>query len=489
VFDLNNPQTLLAGGMLTGLLLAFWGKLKVVAWRVFNLFVVVVEFHGDAATPVAAWLTQNGRRLPGGTRWYFGFSDYLRPKKRTRTVLVEGLSTDAALYRVGRRFLWANYHKTESPNNYSGFDINRVTFWFFRGMFDPDRIGFAAVEAYCDRREKGDGAAGRHGVTTLTGSRKLFGYGGSGMGNPPGDVASPVGKTISIGEQPVGMHLRLVGYKREDLGQPVEAVPFVGLYYPPEIHGAVAELGHWLKSEEWYRRKGIPWRRSFLLAGPPGNGKSRLTRAVAQQFDLPVFVFDLATMDNQELDASWRGCLMSTPCIALFEDIDGVFEGRKNVLGEKSGLTFDKLLQCLSGVASSDGVFVVLTTNRPEVLDPAIGRPDGDGDSSRPGRVDRVVHMGPPDDDCRRQIIESIMGDCSDERELAQMTAALRGKSAAQVSEHAARLALERYWTGAHGRLVARELPMPVPSQAQRTAIVGVVREAHEGLTDRPTRV
>lgn len=80
--------------------------------------------------------------------------------------------------------------------------------------------------------------------------------------------------------------------------------------------------------------------------------------------------------------------------IALIEDIDGVFHGRQNVLrgesGQGSRLTFDCVLNCLSGVQTADGVFTVITTNHLELVDPALGRPMASGDASRPGRLDHL---------------------------------------------------------------------------------------------------
>ena len=73
-----------------------------------------------------------------------------------------------------------------------------------------------------------------------------------------------------------------------------------------------------------------------------------MIRGIAEDIDLPVYVFDLATLFNNELRAYWREMLTNVPCIALIEDIDAIFKGRQNIAG--GHLTFDCLLNCLDGI-------------------------------------------------------------------------------------------------------------------------------------------
>ena len=81
--------------------------------------------------------------------------------------------------------------------------------------------------------------------------------------------------------------------------------------------------------------------------------------------------------------------------MAVIEDINAMFHDWINVVGkEQQSLTFDCLLNCLDGIKKCDGLFVAITTNHLEQLNPALGCPDR-GLSSRPGRVDRALHRGP----------------------------------------------------------------------------------------------
>jgi SpoVK/Ycf46/Vps4 family AAA+-type ATPase len=126
--------------------------------------------------------------------------------------------------------------------------------------------------------------------------------------------------------------------------------------------------------------------------GPGALSARGNLRAIAEDFDLPVYVFDLATLHNDELRENWTSMLSKMPCIALIEDIDSIFDGRKTLQGH---LTFDCLLNCLDGVERSDGLLTFITTNNPEKLDPAIGGGDPNSMTTRPGRIDHVVRTGP----------------------------------------------------------------------------------------------
>jgi SpoVK/Ycf46/Vps4 family AAA+-type ATPase len=65
------------------------------------------------------------------------------------------------------------------------------------------------------------------------------------------------------------------------------------------------------------------------LAGPPGTGKSSLARGVAQQFGLPLYAVELATMTDRDLIRAWQRARNDAPAVVLIEDVDTVFEGRK----------------------------------------------------------------------------------------------------------------------------------------------------------------
>jgi SpoVK/Ycf46/Vps4 family AAA+-type ATPase len=173
-------------------------------------------------------------------------------------------------------------------------------------------------------------------------------------------------------------------------------------------------------------------------------------------FDLPVYIFDLAGMTNDDLVRSWDEMMSNTPCIALIEDIDNIFDGRQYVGSTNPNiphLTFDCLLNCISGVKQADGVFLIVTTNHLEKLDPAIGIPDTNGKSTRPGRIDKALHLGLMAEEQRLMLAKHIL---SDYPELVDETVKLgEGETAAQFQARCAHLALSKFWE--EGKVIAKD--------------------------------
>ena len=148
----------------------------------------------------------------------------------------------------------------------------------------------------------------------------------------------------------------------------------------------VEDLDEWRSSANWYHDRGIPYRRGYLLHGPPGSGKSSFIVALAGEMDYNICILSLS--DEGMTDDRLAQALSVVPqrSIVLLEDIDAAFGSRVSGLGGggnsgRSNLTFSGLLNTLDGVASSEERILFMTTNYLERLDPAL---------MRPGRVDMV---------------------------------------------------------------------------------------------------
>ncbi|GAA5851775.1 hypothetical protein JCM8547_001206 [Rhodosporidiobolus lusitaniae] len=133
---------------------------------------------------------------------------------------------------------------------------------------------------------------------------------------------------------------------------------------------------------KWYSERGIPYRRGYLLYGPPGSGKSSFIQALAGSLDYNICVLNLS--ERGLTDDKLNHLLANAPerSIVLLEDIDAAFSKRQQTgeAGFNGSVTFSGLLNALDGVASSTSQRILfLTTNHLEKLDPAL---------IRAGRVD-----------------------------------------------------------------------------------------------------
>jgi hypothetical protein len=146
--------------------------------------------------------------------------------------------------------------------------------------------------------------------------------------------------------------------------------------------------------ESWFREKQLPFRRGYLLHGPPGNGKTTAIRAMMSSRGLSAYTMRLfdKEQEDRELEELFDKALSNRPALVVFEDLDRAFPKTGET---RSGISVQQLLNCLDGVATGEGIIVVATANEPAILDPAILR--------RPGRFDRVVHFPNPSSDLRQE--------------------------------------------------------------------------------------
>ncbi|GAV27593.1 hypothetical protein PMKS-001061 [Pichia membranifaciens] len=144
------------------------------------------------------------------------------------------------------------------------------------------------------------------------------------------------------------------------------------------------DLKEFLKSGPWYHNRGIPYRRGYLLYGPPGSGKTSFIQALAGEFDYNIAIMNVGEPNLTDDRLAYLMNNIPEHTILLLEDIDAAFNNRaqSNEKGYVSGVTFSGLLNALDGVASAEEVITFMTTNHPDKLDPAL---------LRPGRIDFKV--------------------------------------------------------------------------------------------------
>ena len=190
----------------------------------------------------------------------------------------------------------------------------------------------------------------------------------------------------------------------------------------------LADINEYLhpSSPRWYANRGIPYRRGYLFAGPPGTGKSSLAWAVAGVFGLEIYCISLVEPTLTEEDLGILFTNLPRRCVVLLEDIDsaglvkrqsseaeGATKGENEAKAElektgaaigaeiakaiksastnnksrnnnnnNEGISLSGLLNAIDGVASHEGRVLVMTTNFPEKLDDAL---------IRPGRIDMRI--------------------------------------------------------------------------------------------------
>jgi chaperone BCS1 len=171
----------------------------------------------------------------------------------------------------------------------------------------------------------------------------------------------------------------------------------------------VADLNTFRASRDWYRTMGIPFRRGFLLHGPPGTGKSSLVGALAGAFEAPLYALSLTGKDFTDTDLVELLHEVAAGAFVLLEDLDAAFDGRE----AKTGVTMSGLLNAIDGAASKDGCVLFVSTNHVDRLDPAL---------CRPGRLDIRVELGYAERDQRRRLFERFFPHSTRGEEFADRT-------------------------------------------------------------------
>ncbi len=174
-----------------------------------------------------------------------------------------------------------------------------------------------------------------------------------------------------------------------------------------EAQEELQEIIEFLKDPQKFQKLGGKIPKGVLMVGPPGTGKTLLAKAVAGEANVPFF--SISGSDFVEMfvgvgasrvrDLFEQG-KKNAPCIVFIDEIDAVGRHRGAGLGgghDEREQTLNQLLVEMDGFESNDGVILVASTNRPDVLDPAL---------LRPGRFDRRVMVGRPDIKGREGILK-----------------------------------------------------------------------------------
>ena len=179
------------------------------------------------------------------------------------------------------------------------------------------------------------------------------------------------------------------GMEWAPLGDPRKKRPLGSVILDEGVKEAVvADVQDFLQRQQWYVERGIPYRRGYLLFGPPGSGKTSFIQALAGEFDFSVAMINLSEMGMTDDKLAYLLTKLPKRSILLLEDADAAFVNRRQRDSDGySGatVTFSGLLNALDGVAAGEERIAFLTTNHIDRLDPAL---------IRPGRVDMTLRIG-----------------------------------------------------------------------------------------------
>jgi transitional endoplasmic reticulum ATPase len=158
-----------------------------------------------------------------------------------------------------------------------------------------------------------------------------------------------------------------------------------------------------LRYPELFTRLGVDPPKGVLLHGPPGTGKTRLAQAVANESDAsfhsingPEIMGSGYGESEKALREVFEEAAKSSPAIIFIDEIDSIAPKRSQVHGEAEKRLVAQLLTLMDGLNSRAHVVVIAATNRPDAIDEAL---------RRPGRFDREIVIGVPDESGRREII------------------------------------------------------------------------------------
>jgi len=290
---------------------------------------------------------------------------------------------------------------------------------------------------------------------------------------PVGTVVVQHSTILVIAEKPTGETIGASQVTYEEIG---------GLSEPIQRIREMVELP--MRHPEIFKRLGIDPPRGLILHGPPGTGKTLLAKAVASESEAnfthingPEIMSKFYGESEQKLRKIFEDAEENAPSIIFIDELDAIAPKREDVQGEVERRVVAQLLATMDGLKSRGQVVVIGATNRLNALDPAL---------RRPGRFDREIEIGVPDEAGRLEVLhihsrgmplttegENIV----DLQYLAKVTHGFVGADLQALCREAAMKALRRYLPQIN--LEEEEIPQEVLDKLEVNAedFLGALRE------------
>src|SRR5919202_2200746 len=202
-----------------------------------------------------------------------------------------------------------------------------------------------------------------------------------------------------------------------------------------------------LRHPEIFERIGIEAPKGVLLYGPPGTGKTLLAKAVASETNAnfysiggPEIMRKFYGESEERLREVFKEAEENAPSIIFIDEIDSIAPKREEVSGDVEKRVVSQLLTLMDGISSRGKLVVICATNRPNAIDPAL---------RRPGRFDREIEIGIPDQQGRLDILQihtrgMPLTDDVDLQSIARITHGFVGADLEALSKEAAMRSLRR---------------------------------------------
>ncbi|XVH32351.1 CDC48 family AAA ATPase [Haloferacaceae archaeon DSL9] len=255
---------------------------------------------------------------------------------------------------------------------------------------------------------------------------------------PEGVVLITEDTEVELREEPIsGFEKTGGGITYEDIG---------GLQNEIQRVREMVELP--MKHPQIFKKLGIEPPQGVLLHGPPGTGKTLLAKAVANEtsasfFSIagPEIISKYYGESEQQLREIFEDAKEESPAIIFIDELDSIAPKREDVTGEVERRVVAQLLTMMDGLEARGQVIVIAATNRVDSVDPAL---------RRPGRFDREIEIGVPDEVGRKEILQihtrgmPLSDDVSLDH-LADETHGFVGADIESLTKEAAMKALRRY--------------------------------------------
>ncbi len=257
--------------------------------------------------------------------------------------------------------------------------------------------------------------------------------------------AAPKGIVHIDGKTDVELLPEFVGGRAGDRRADVTYDDLGGMHDTIDALREMVELP--LRHPELFQRLGVDPPKGVLLHGPPGTGKTRLARAVANESSAhffhiagPEIMGSAYGESERKLRELFEQASASAPSIIFIDEIDSIAPKRGQVTGEAEKRLVAQLLSLMDGIEPRQNLVVIAATNRPEALDEAL---------RRPGRFDREIIVGVPDEQGRCEILEihtrgMPLAPDVDIQDLARRTYGFVGADLAALTREAAMEAVRR---------------------------------------------